>query len=492
MSSPADTVDKFLEAIDRYGIPRPFKVVADGQLHRFPTSAGRGDDNGWYILYGGPIAAGAFGDMYRGVSEAFEWRNGRDYTEDEEHAFAVQMRRVKIYAEVGVEESGQDNDAGLIDRLLVLDDDPGAVSAPENEWLIEGWQPRGIGFTYGTTGYLKSFYEIWQAMTAAAGRAVFGRLPTAPLRTLIVHTEDNAERLRYDLARMAVRLGLTAAEKALVRDNVHVLPVPDLDLCFGVRKFGSLVASDVAGSMARVARHVRADLVLFDTISGLEPAGGDFGERAMSILRGFYGIMADAGCGVHGIAHVSKEVSRNDLRDVGAILGSSLYGNKCRVARYVAKPSAEELSAMPSVMRDFMDRAAFHGERAVVSVLGVSKISHAPPVEEIIWVGRSTSFLAIEPVVQVAEDRRERALAARKLQAKDVICKVLSGSSTSMSLRALELEAGMNGVARDMVRLMVEELTRAGIIVESEGQGSGKRGPKSRVLSIQHGNQVCS
>lgn len=90
-----DGIEQFLKSLDDHGIPHPEEVLIDGKLHRFPTSDKSSDDAGWFILYPGPMLAGAFGDWRSGVSETFAWKNGREYTAAEKRAFGEYMRAAK-------------------------------------------------------------------------------------------------------------------------------------------------------------------------------------------------------------------------------------------------------------------------------------------------------------------------------------------------------------------------------------------------------------
>jgi hypothetical protein len=70
-----DHIGEFRAAIEAAGLGAPAAIVADGKLHRFATSARRGDDAGWYVLHAEPVLAGAFGDWRSGLS--LSWRAGQ-------------------------------------------------------------------------------------------------------------------------------------------------------------------------------------------------------------------------------------------------------------------------------------------------------------------------------------------------------------------------------------------------------------------------------
>jgi hypothetical protein len=66
----ADKIQEFRHAMHGFGIDFKDDIRADGTLQRFtPDGEGRGSKSGWYVLFSGPILAGAFGCWKRGVSE---------------------------------------------------------------------------------------------------------------------------------------------------------------------------------------------------------------------------------------------------------------------------------------------------------------------------------------------------------------------------------------------------------------------------------------
>jgi putative DNA primase/helicase len=67
-----DLAGQLRAAIQAAGLVPPETVVADGRIHRFPSSGIRGDDAGWYVLHDGQFPAGSFGCFREGKSEKFK------------------------------------------------------------------------------------------------------------------------------------------------------------------------------------------------------------------------------------------------------------------------------------------------------------------------------------------------------------------------------------------------------------------------------------
>ena len=60
---------RFRDAMANDGIAIEHMPISDGQLHRFDVGGDRaGSNNGWYVLFGGPVHTGVFGCWKRGVS----------------------------------------------------------------------------------------------------------------------------------------------------------------------------------------------------------------------------------------------------------------------------------------------------------------------------------------------------------------------------------------------------------------------------------------
>lgn len=79
----ADLVQQFRSAIEAAGLIPPDAIAMDGGLHRFASNGKRGDDAGWYVLHGGGVPAGAFGDFRADLSVTWSAEHGRALTEAE-------------------------------------------------------------------------------------------------------------------------------------------------------------------------------------------------------------------------------------------------------------------------------------------------------------------------------------------------------------------------------------------------------------------------
>lgn len=87
-----DPIDAFRHALEAAGLS-PESIIADGVLHRFPTSERGGDDSGWYVLHIDGIPAGAFGCWRQGINET--WCGQSELSADERRQNADRIERIK-------------------------------------------------------------------------------------------------------------------------------------------------------------------------------------------------------------------------------------------------------------------------------------------------------------------------------------------------------------------------------------------------------------
>ena len=99
---------QFKSAMLEVGITPPDYIDADGQLHRFSTNGKSGDKAGWYILYGGRVPAGSFGDWRAGSSVPFRADIGRDLTAAESIEHARQVAEMRALRERELAEKRAD------------------------------------------------------------------------------------------------------------------------------------------------------------------------------------------------------------------------------------------------------------------------------------------------------------------------------------------------------------------------------------------------
>ncbi len=85
----------FLAAIEAAGLPPPYEIIADGQIHRFSSNGKVDDRTGWYILRGDGVAAGVFGCWREGITHHWRSKSTSVMTQTERVAYRGQVQAMK-------------------------------------------------------------------------------------------------------------------------------------------------------------------------------------------------------------------------------------------------------------------------------------------------------------------------------------------------------------------------------------------------------------
>ncbi len=93
MSLSSRGIYDFKHAMDAAGLSTRDTLIPDGLLHRFRVQGDKvGSRNGWYVLYGDEVPAGAFGCWKRGVSQTWCAKAESLMTTAERQEFSWRMR----------------------------------------------------------------------------------------------------------------------------------------------------------------------------------------------------------------------------------------------------------------------------------------------------------------------------------------------------------------------------------------------------------------
>lgn len=86
---------QFKTAMRAAGLKPPGGIIADGEIHRFPTNGKRNDASGWYALHLDSVPpAGIFGDWRSGTKQHWRMDLGRELTPAEEEAYQAQAEEL--------------------------------------------------------------------------------------------------------------------------------------------------------------------------------------------------------------------------------------------------------------------------------------------------------------------------------------------------------------------------------------------------------------
>ena len=88
-------VHEFREAIVKAGVTPPDAIIADGQLHRFPSNGDRNDHAGWYTLFDDEVPAGAFGCWRLGLKQTWCAKATTTLNATERRALGERLRAMR-------------------------------------------------------------------------------------------------------------------------------------------------------------------------------------------------------------------------------------------------------------------------------------------------------------------------------------------------------------------------------------------------------------
>ena len=89
-------IDNFMNALACAGLMPKTPIIADGVMRRFRVDGDKaGSRNGWYVLYGDTLPAGAYGCWKRGVSYTWCAKGKNKLTTAEKRDFAERMTVIK-------------------------------------------------------------------------------------------------------------------------------------------------------------------------------------------------------------------------------------------------------------------------------------------------------------------------------------------------------------------------------------------------------------
>ena len=107
-STGTSTEDAFLAAMRAAGVPPAGapQIVADGKLQRFQVDGhARGSVNGWYVLHGDNLPAGAFGDWKTGKGGKWCAKGTSEFSAEERSQYTARMDAIRATQEAERERS---------------------------------------------------------------------------------------------------------------------------------------------------------------------------------------------------------------------------------------------------------------------------------------------------------------------------------------------------------------------------------------------------
>lgn len=214
----------------------------------------------------------------------------------------------------------------------ILDPDRIAADLPDDCLLGNRFLTRGGSWLLvAQSGIGKSVFALQGAISFAVGRPLFGLLPHAPRRQLIVQAENNPLDVQEAYLGVVAGLGLDAAERKILRDNLRVVQAD------------RYTGEEFCRFLSWLCQRTRPDIVWIDPL--LAYIGGEISRMAdcARFLRNALNpVIHDHGIGVVVVHHTGKPPRGDDKGYQGSDLaylgiGSSDLTNWARATSTIVR-----------------------------------------------------------------------------------------------------------------------------------------------------------
>ncbi len=238
----------------------------------------------------------------------------------------------------------------------------------------------------GGTG--KTTVALFEAVTLALGRELWGRKPERACRTAIVTREDGRETLVARLREITRDMDLSSAEEAAVSRSIRIV-----DLSGVAFRLSEVIGDVVYPHRANLDALVQAlgpwrpDWIIFDPLVSFGVGESRVNDAEQGLIEAFRVLRNELDCCVEGIHHSGKANARDKTLDQYSGRGGSALSDGCRMVA-VMQPlePAEWLRQTGVQLAD--------GETGLVMAL--PKLSYAKTQEPIYIRRRGYRFESVE------------------------------------------------------------------------------------------------
>lgn len=323
----------------------------------------------------------------------------------------------------------------------------------------------------GGTG--KTTVALYEAITLALGRELWGRTPEQPVRTAIVTREDTREILVARTREIMRGMGLQLEQVNQVVENLIIV---DLS---GISFRVSAVVGDVvlphAGNLAWLIKTLsvfKPDWLVMDPMVSFGVGEQRVNDAEQGLIEAMRILKAEFNCCVEGIHHSGKANAREKTLDQYSGRGGSALSDGSRMV-CVMQPLT------PQEWADATGAYLSEGESGIV--MAMPKMSYCRPQEPIYVKRYGYSFEQVRPLTAPSIDETQRQHDEFVLQAiKDAWFRnqPLSAQELKDDYKALFY----NNLKRDAVMEALGRLKRDGLVVQQDNRGG--RGHRSHLEPI--------
>jgi RecA-family ATPase len=249
----------------------------------------------------------------------------------------------------------------------------------------------------GGTG--KTTLALFEAVTLALGRELWGRKPEGAVRTFLVTREDARETLVARLGEIMAPMLLSGDERSQVLRNVMVLDLSGESFRLSAIEGDVVVPhKENMNRLLDVCREWKPDWIIFDPLVSFGVGESRVNDAEQGMVEAFRVLRNGLDCCIEGIHHTGKANAREKKDDQYAGRGGSALSDGCRmVAVMNPMDPAEWLTATATPLRE--------SEQGIVMTL--PKLSYSPR-QEPIYIRRSGyRFEYVLPLIQTPEEKAE-------------------------------------------------------------------------------------
>lgn len=189
----------------------------------------------------------------------------------------------------------------------------------------------------GPGGSNKSTVTIYEAITTALGRPLYGHNTIAPMRTLFLSGEDEAERYLAKIQRITGAMGLTKEERLSVYKRVSVIYVGNMDLRLCTIN-GKLITTNDKVIDALIRQHSvdPFDRIIIDPLVSFGVGeDGAVNDAHQGLIKAGRILRDNLHCMVEFVHHTGKANAQAKANDQYSFRGGSALADGSRLVRMV-------------------------------------------------------------------------------------------------------------------------------------------------------------
>lgn len=251
----------------------------------------------------------------------------------------------------------------------------------------------------GGTG--KTTLAIFEAVTLALGRELWGRMPSRSCKTVIVTREDGREVLTARMREIIRAMNLNNSDIAEVLARVNIVDVSGIS--FRISTIENDLVEPHTQNLEQLAASLAGfapDWIIFDPLVSFGVGEGRVNDAEQGLIEAFRVLRNRLNCCIEGIHHVGKQNAREKSSDQYAARGGSALPDGSRMMAIMNPLTPDEW------LKETGTQLA-GGEDGIVMAL--PKLSYAPQQAPIFIKRKGYLF------EQVAIIRRTKEQAARAI-----------------------------------------------------------------------------